>query len=82
MPKGKYYDSKFKEEVRERIKSSGKSVPEISREYGISPNTVYGWLTSSLLKSNPILEINRLRRQNEELLNLVGELTLDLKKKR
>lgn len=82
MPKGKYYDAKFKEEVLEKIKSSGKSVAEIARDYGLNSNTVYGWLTSSVPKSNPILENNRLRRQNQELLNLVGELTLDLKKKR
>jgi transposase-like protein len=82
MPQGKYYDSKPKEEVLEQIKTSGKPVAQIAREYGIIPKTVYNWLRSGVPKSNPILEINRLRRQNDELIKRVGELTFDLKKKR
>lgn len=82
MSAGKYYDPKLKEEVLERIKTSGKPVMQIAKEYGISDKTVYSWLRGGVPKTNPILEINRLRRQNNELIKLVGELTYDLKKKR
>jgi len=82
MPKGKYYDPKLKEEILERIKTTGKPVAQIAKEYGINVKSVYNWLRSGVPKSNPILEINRLRRQNEELIKLIGELTYDLKKKR
>lgn len=82
MSTGKYYDPKLKEEILERIKTSGKPVAQIAKEYGVNVKSVYNWLRSGVPKSNPILEINRLRRQNEELIKLVGELTYDLKKKR
>lgn len=82
MPKGKYYAQSLKDEILEKIKTSGKPVAQIANEYGIIPKTVYNWLRAGVPKSNPLLEINRLRRQNEELVKLIGELTVDLKKKR
>lgn len=82
MSTGKYYDPKLKEEVLERIKTSGKPVAQIAREYGVHPKSIYNWIRSGIPKSNPVLEINRLRKQNEELIKLIGELTYDLKKKR
>lgn len=76
------YDSKLKEEILEQIKNSGKPVAQVAKEYGVNVKSVYNWLKAGIPKSNPILEINRLRRQNAELIKLVGELTYDLKKKR
>jgi len=68
--------------VLEQIKTSGKPVAQIANEYGINLKSVYNWLRSDVPKSNPILETNRLRGQNEELVKLFSELTYDLKKKR
>jgi transposase-like protein len=81
MPMNKY-DPKIKEEILQRIKTSGKPVMQVANEYGINVKSVYSWLRSGVTQPNPILEINRLKRQNEELIKLIGELTFDLKKKR
>ena len=50
---------------------------------GISNRTIYGWLR---VDSNDdvisILKYNKLKRENEELKWLIGELTLDLKREK
>jgi transposase-like protein len=66
----------IREQILKRIKEEGVSVVQAAKEHGVSENTVYGWLSKGL-KSMPTLgELVRLRRQNDELLALVGELTL------
>jgi len=82
MGTGKYYPKQLKEEVVEKIKTSGKPVSQIASEYGINTKSVYNWLRGGIKQDGTILEINRLKRQNEELMRLVGEITLELKKKR
>jgi len=82
MGTGKFYSKQLKEEVVEKIKTSGKPVAEVASEYGINVKSVYNWLKGGIKQDGSILEINRLKRQNEELMRLVGEMTLELKKKR
>ena len=82
MPKGFCVDPSLKEEVLDKVKNSGLPVAEIARNFGLKPALVYNWLTAAVPKDNPTLEINRLRRQNDELIKLLGELTYDLKKKK
>ena len=66
-----------KEQVLKRIKEEGISVVKASEEHGISTHTIYRWLTNKV--STPtIQEFNKLKKQNQELLALVGELTIKL----
>jgi hypothetical protein len=44
----------------------------------VSEATVYGWLGRGVKSAPSISELVRLKRQNEELLALVGELTLQM----
>ena len=76
------YTKALKEEVVGRIKESGMPVAQISKEYGVNPKTVYGWLRNGVTQETSVLQMNRLVRENDELKRLIGELTLDLKKKR
>ncbi len=71
----------YKTEILEKLKS-GKKVSELAVEYGISDKTIYRW-TEVRARSNGVLEISKLKRQNGELLRLVGQLTYEqeLKKK-
>lgn len=65
-----------KEQILKRIKEEGVSVSQAAKEHGVSEATIYGWLGKDLKNAPTIGELVRLKRQNEELLALVGELTL------
>lgn len=71
----------IKEQILNRIKNDGIPAMQAAKEAGIHPKTVYYWLKSKGegIDSN-ILENNRLKRENRDLLELVGKLTLNLEK--
>jgi len=69
--------SDVKEQVLKRIKDEGISVVKASEEHGISTHTIYRWLTNKV-NTPTIREFNKLKKQNQELLALVGELTIKL----
>ncbi len=78
MPKG--YPSLTKEQKQEiisRIKEKGERVPDLAREYGVSPRTVYGFLGRSGENSGTLLELSRLKREKDALLKIVGQLIVD-----
>ncbi len=65
-----------KEQILKRIKEEGIPVVQAAKEHGLNPATIYNWLGRGV-KGNPTIgELVRLKRQNDELLALVGELTL------
>lgn len=72
-------DTAIKEEVLFKVKQ-GISVSDLSSQYGLSGKTIYGWLSGASLKSPSALTLGKLRRERDDLLKLVGELTLLLKK--
>ena len=59
-----------------RIKEEGIPVVQAAKEHGLNPATIYNWLGRGVKGTPTIGELVRLKRQNEELLALVGELTL------
>lgn len=65
-----------KEQILKRIKEEGVPVSQTAKEHGVSEATIYGWLGKGVKGAPTIGELVRLKRQNEELLALVGELTL------
>jgi transposase-like protein len=73
----KNYGKDIRKEVLSKIRA-GKKVSEVAAEYGIVGKTVRNWLSQETGgKSSELLEMSRLRRENEALLELVGRLTLD-----
>jgi transposase len=75
---GKVYDQAYKEEICKRAVDGGEAVSKISREVGISENTLYGWVSryrenceKPFVGSghvNPEDEISKkLQRENKEL---------------
>ena len=69
----------IREEILEKARS-GKKVVELAKQYGISDKTIYRWLKADTgEKIVSIAKYNKLRRENQELKRLVGELTLDMK---
>jgi len=67
-----------KEQIINRIKNDGVAVAEAAKEHGISEQTVYNWLGRKAQGVPSILELAKLKRENEELLRLVGKITLTL----
>jgi transposase-like protein len=79
---GKTYGKEFKEEVVSKIKSEGISGAEAARRYGISVKNIYRWLSEGTGGTNSqILEINKIKRENAYLKQIIGELILERGKK-
>ena len=73
----KRYGKELKEEVLSKIRF-GKKVRVVAESYGINEQTVRNWLRRDTEGgSSEILELSRLRRENEALYRLVGQLTFE-----
>lgn len=71
----------IKEEVLGRIKQ-GVKISQLSGEYGINARTMYAWLEKGVSKQISPLEFARLKRERDDLLRLVGNLTLEVEKRK
>lgn len=70
-----------KNEVIEKVKG-GERVAELSENYGISTKTIYYWLRKKSEGTISVIEYNRLKRENRELKEIVGALTVQLEKEK
>jgi excisionase family DNA binding protein len=68
----------IKQEILGKIKDKGLTVSQAAEQYGVSDATIYGWLSKGAKGQPTWGELNRLKRANQQLLNLVGELTVKL----
>lgn len=68
----------IKEQILNRIKNEGVSVTQAAKEHGISENTIYTWIAKKTDGQPTLSEIIRLKKENRQLLELVGEMTLKL----
>lgn len=86
MPKGHpVVSQEVKDQILKRIKEDGIPVSQVAQEHGIKPKVIYNWISRGVTAPPSILEISRLKRENQALKELIGELTLDMslaKKKR
>jgi len=69
-----------KEQILFRIKNEGVSGAQAAKDAGVNAKTVYGWLAKESLSSVSILELNRLKHENEGLCKIIGKLSLELDK--
>lgn len=67
-----------KEQIINRIKNEGISVVDAAKDHGISENTIYGWIARKTEGQPTLSEIIKLKRENTQLLQLVGEMTFKL----
>lgn len=73
----KRYPREFRDEVLCSIRN-GMKVSKAAEHYAVSEPTVRTWLERDTQgKSGELLELSRLKRENEALLKLVGRLTLE-----
>ena len=74
----KVIPSDIKNEILAKAKA-GERVMELAKQYGVSDKSIYVWLhkdTSEEVVS--AVKYNKLKRENEELKRLIGELTLGM----
>lgn len=76
----KFIPKEIKEQILKRIKEEGVTVSQAAKDAGISTKTIYNWLRSKTLSDGSVLEVSRLKRENKELLEIIGRLTHDLTK--
>ena len=73
----KRYPREVKAEVLGKIRA-GQKVSEVAEAHGILATTVRSWLERDTKgQGSQVLEISRLRRENEELLRIIGELKVE-----
>lgn len=76
----KSHDPIIKEKILEAVKN-GTKVSELCLEYGVSSKTVYGWLRKQADNTGTSnLEVARLRRENQELKEIIGIFALEKKR--
>ena len=66
-----------REQIVNRIKNDGVSAAQAARDAGVSAKTVYNWLARGVAKEPGILENNKLRRENQFLMQLLGKLMME-----
>ena len=77
----RHFDDTFKEDIIHRIKDNGDKVKDIADQHGIKSELIYKWISKKYKDppgNNLILENSRLKRQNDELLHMIGKLTVTL----
>ena len=67
-----------KEQILKRIKEEGISVSQAAKEHGISDATIYNWLSKGVTGQPTLRDFARLKKQNKQLLELVGAITIKL----
>ena len=77
MPRG--YPSLAPEQKREivaRVKEKGERVADLAKEFGVQPKIIYGVLSRSG-QGAALLELAKLKREKDALLQIVGQLLVD-----
>lgn len=76
--KGKPIPKDIKEEIISLIKTEGISAAEAARRYGINVRNIYRWFSQGLGGArSEVFQINRLRRENQQLKQIIGKLMLE-----
>lgn len=71
--------SEIKEEILSKVKS-GQPVLALSKQYGVSYQSIYSWLKGKVLGAVSLLEFNKLKKENEQLKQIIGVLSLEIEK--
>jgi len=69
----------IKDEVLEKIRS-GIPVAKISEQHGISAKTIYTWLKKGVTEPVSIRELQKLRKENAAMREIIGMLTIEKEK--
>jgi len=68
----------LREQIVSRIKNDGVTVADAAKDHGVSEGTIYSWIAKKVEGQPTLGELLKLKRENAQLLTLVGEMTLKL----
>lgn len=71
--------TEVKQEVLSKVKS-GEPAKDVAEKYGISVKTIYGWLRWNTTKGVSWMEFAKLKRENQQLKEIIGVLSLEVEK--
>lgn len=74
--KGYKIAKEIKEQIISRIKHDGVSVSQAAADAGVSTVTIYSWLGTKASGTISLLEHNKLKKENQQLKEIIGELTI------
>ena len=70
--------TEIKADIIRRVKEEGVSVSQAAKDHGIHETTIYGWMGTGATGTPSWSEFSRLQKQNKELFEVIGELTIKL----
>jgi len=76
--KGIKISGEVKDQIINRIKNDGITVIQAAKEHGIAEGTIYTWIAKRTEGVPTLAENIKLKRDVDNLLKLVGEMTLKL----
>jgi len=76
--KGYRIAKEVKAEIVRKVKEEGVSVAQAAKDAGVHETTVYGWLSAGATSAPSWTEVIKLQKQNKELFEVIGELTIQL----
>jgi len=68
-----------KSEIIKRVTDKGERVPELAREYGVVPKIIYNLLKNKANQHQAVIELAKLKRENEALISIIGQLVAESK---
>ena len=67
-----------KEQIINRIKNDGITIVQAAEEHGIAKSTIQTWIARKVEGQPSLGDIIKLKKENDQLKILVGEITLKL----
>ncbi len=67
-----------KDQILNRIKNDGLTIKQASMDHGIPESTIHTWIARKVEGQPSLGEIIKLKRENDQLKLLLGEITLKL----
>ena len=82
MAKGVITPQDTRSEIISKIRDKGMTVVEVANQYNIGTKAIYNWMRDGVAngQNSLILENNRLKKEIEQLYNLLGRATVELKR--
>lgn len=75
---GRRVSKEIREEIISKAQAGGR-VADLAEQYAVSTKTIYDWLHQDSGEGVvSVLQYNKLKRENDELKRLIGELTLNM----
>lgn len=76
--RGKTISKEIKDQIINRIKNDGVTLTQASEDHGIPTSTIATWIAGKVKGQPRLVDIIKLKRENEQLKQLIGEITLKL----